>query len=224
MSAQPDDTPEQPPYVTPWNRLVGAARQLWSGNLTLAGYRISSLSAGRSPGGYALGWLFVGLQAWPGFGALQGFLRSEPGDWFRYPYLAALAWELILGSAAGLRRPWGWYLLVVAIPAVELLTLIGKIEVVWFAWEFLEPEMWRLRREAPRDVGSLMLAGLWFVYFYRRRATFGARRSWGWLEATLPRVAGPGTFDPQVLGLPWVAWPLLALALALWTRGWLWGS
>ena len=45
-------------------------------------------------------------------------------------------------------------------------------------------------------VAAVTMSALQFVYFYKRRAMFGARWRWGRLERWCPRLVGPETVDP----------------------------
>src|SRR5262245_36416780 len=96
-----------------------------------------------------------------------------------------LAWlplfSVVLSVAALFKRPWGWPVLVwgiLATPVIVVLIEIAAMPDKPFAF-------------ALRAAASAALNILWFVYFYRRRAMFGASRRWRWLEHTFPTVVGP---------------------------------
>jgi hypothetical protein len=95
------------------------------------------------------------------------------------------AWSVVLGLAAAAVRPWSWYLLMVC-------HALGP------AWILLY-----VRLVAPGWPDTLVALGvglpytlLSFVYFYRRRAMFGAARRWRGLERWWPSVAGPESAGP----------------------------
>jgi hypothetical protein len=126
---------------------------------------------------YRLGWTYVALSLLrAGWAVLLGQV------------LASL-WLLGLAASAASRWPLGWHVLL----AGSLLNLVVSI---WFVADFFArfgaPPVWAL-------VGGSVLKlsdALWFGYFYRRRAMFGAERRWQWVERLLPRLAGPETHPP----------------------------
>lgn len=96
------------------------------------------------------------------------------------------AWSLVLGLAAAAVRPWSWYVLMVC-------------HALGLAWIGLYAHL-----VAPRWLDALVALGVGlpytvisFVYFYRRRAMFGASRRWRGLEGWWPGVAGPETAAPS---------------------------
>ena len=153
---------------------------------------------------YGLGWTYVALSL---LRAVWAVLLGQ--------VLASL-WFLGLAASAVSRAPLGWHVLL----AGSLLTLAGSI---WFVADFFArfgaPPVWAL-------VGGSVLKlsdALWFGYFYRRRAMFGAERRCRWVERLLPALAGPETHPPapvaavpaRVFGLSRGAAIVLAVLTAL---------
>jgi hypothetical protein len=135
--------------------------------------------------GYAGGWLLVGLAMVKIYlGLPVGFSRNP----FALVYLIFLdpinfgplfLWGL-LGTAAALRQPWGWYVLVVTGASgcgffliLGVFILVGGIGAGFYFVAFIPP----------------ILA--WFIYFYKRRVMFGAKKRWQWFERNFPDFVGP---------------------------------
>jgi hypothetical protein len=133
---------------------------------------------------YGLGWTYVALSL------LRAVLAVLLGQ-----VLVSL-WFLGLAASAASRSPLGWHVLLAGL----LLNLAASI---WFVADFFArfgaPPVWAL-------VGGSVLKlsdALWFGYFYRRRAMFGADRRWRWAERLLPVLAGPETYPPvPVVAVP----------------------
>jgi len=94
--------------------------------------------------------------------------------------------SLIVGIAAAAGKAWSWFVL---LAAQVLLVAYGTYYMAVIARE-------------PHDktivaVGAVALSVLQFVYFYKRRAMFGARWRWERLERRHPQVVGPETRDPD---------------------------
>ena len=119
---------------------------------------------------YKLGWFFVALS-----------LFSAPS----HP-LPVSAPVLVQAVAAASRVWWGWYALVYTLPVYAGLDLFALTQL-------LGPPM------SGADVISLMVRSAlgvlwnisWLIYFYRRRAMFGANRRWRGLEVWWPKIVGP---------------------------------
>jgi len=134
------------------------------------------------PQGYALGWLFVLMEA-------STAVRSG-STWLS----RGLAFALALAAISC--RSWGWYLLIVVIPLAVALGL-GRTLINWAS------------PDHPVQVVALLLAGVaiqlaWWVYFYRRRAMFDASHRWRWLEHRYPSIAGPEVSARPVVSLRWL--------------------
>lgn len=105
-------------------------------------------------------------------------------------YLAVLP-SAVLGVAALAVTPWAWYVLVYGVPThfvtASLMNWRGGGAVG--AW----PASLRVRSFLRLGffVVGLALAVLTLVYFYRRRAMFGAARRWTAVERWWPGIAGP---------------------------------
>lgn len=176
---------------------------------------------------YTLGWVFVAFQVASALVTLSGLLRDGSYGELTYLALLLLAWQTAAAFGAGLRRAWGWYLLVVGIPTVAALLLaVDAYLTYWLASLHADPvgqwslaDWWVLLRTAKshEPAGRTLLAILSFVYFYRRCEMFGAPRGWRWLETAFPRVFGPASYRPQIFGISGVAWPVLVVAVLLWT-------
>ena len=106
--------------------------------------------------------------------------------------IVVVPFALLLAIAAALRQPWGWYVLLI----VNLLGFISFsalgvyvsfyqlfYQVMGPTWAFL--------------AFAAVLHALWFVYFYRRRAMFGAKGRWRWYEHTFPKLVGPEEHTPR---------------------------
>jgi hypothetical protein len=137
------------------------------------------------PQGYKFGWIVACgglsnlgnpalLQSWSGLGTPGATLAG-----------VVTAWSVVLGLAAAAVRPWSWYLLMAC----------HGLGLVWIALY--------ARLVAPGWPDALVALGVGlpytlfsFVYFYRRRAMFGAARRWRGLERWWPAVAGPESAAP----------------------------
>jgi hypothetical protein len=95
------------------------------------------------------------------------------------------AWSVVVGLAAAAVRPWSWYLLLVC-HGLGLVWAGLYVTFVAPAWSDV----------AVAAVVTPVYGVLSFVYFYRRRALFGARGRWRLLERWWPRVVGPETVSP----------------------------
>jgi hypothetical protein len=123
--------------------------------------------------GYALGWFLVVFAI---INMMRAAITEDPA--IIVPVVAV--WGLV-GSAAALRRAWGWYVLVVssALGSVAFLILgVGGIAArvqEGFLFVVLTP-----------------VALAWFVYFYDRRVLFGVNTRWRWVEYTVAKLVGQG--------------------------------
>ena len=92
----------------------------------------------------------------------------------------------LLAMAAVLRKPWGWYVLLV----VNLLGFISFSALGVYAFFFAL--LYQVMGDpSPFFAFVAVLNVSWFVYFYRRRSMFGAKGRWRWYERTFPRLVGP---------------------------------
>jgi hypothetical protein len=166
--------------------------------------------------GYTFGWIVacVGLsnlanpalvQGWSGSG---GTLAGGVTAWSVVLGMVAAVGSVVLGLAAAAVRPWSWYVLM-ACHALGLAWIGLYARLVAPGWL---DALVALAVGLPCTVFS-------FVYFYRRRAMFGAARRWEWLEGWWPRVAGPVTAAPGssrgFTGLPWRYRLLVIVVVAL---------
>ena len=147
------------------------------------------MSANRSQP-YRFGWVMavVGLEgAYPNiqdFGLGVGLLVA--------------VWSLLMGLAAAFVQPWGWYVLMGSYPLQLVFAPLSFVFIVTPSPLVLKVIFLAL---APA------LATVAAVYFYRRRATFGATWRWRTGERWWPRLAGPdvsaGGATRGFLGLSW---------------------
>lgn len=101
-------------------------------------------------------------------------------------FLAALSG--LIASAAGLRKPWGWYVLVVSIAIASIFFAVGGVVgVAAMVFAGIEESLAVIIGFIPAIPVNLA----WFVYFYKRRAMFGAKGRWQWFERTFPSFVGP---------------------------------
>jgi len=85
-------------------------------------------------------------------------------------------------AAMALRQPWGWYV---------LLAMIGLSLLLFVAFFVVALSGQEPAAIIMASVIVIPLDLLWFVYYYKRRAMFGAKGRWRWLERTFPSVIGP---------------------------------
>lgn len=133
------------------------------------------------PQEYSLGWLFVFLHLPLGLLIAVRERSLNPG------VLAVSTWYTLFALSAAIKRPWTWHILLagllVDIALGLALRLGGHIRMDSPSWlEYL---------------GFSILNLLWFTYFYRRRAMFGAATRWGWVENSFPSMVGPDVYVPQ---------------------------
>lgn len=124
------------------------------------------------------------------FGGIAGFLRAlEQAPQEPIGSLVEALVALLVGAAAAVRQPWGWYVLLV----INVLSLILMIALIIVGIS------------VGGDLSGLLgiffgiygfVSVLWFIYFYKRRSRFGARARWKWLERTFPRLVGPEEKTP----------------------------
>lgn len=96
------------------------------------------------------------------------------------------AWSVVVGLAAAAVRPWSWYVLL-GCHALGLLWIASYVAFRAAAWH-----------DVAIAAGlGLLYTGLSFVYFYRRRAMFGAGGRWRALERLWPGIRGPETVCPE---------------------------
>ena len=95
------------------------------------------------------------------------------------------AWSVVNGLAAAAVRPWSWYVLL-GCHGLGLVWVGLYAAFVARAWS-----------DVAVAVGvGVPYSVLSFVYFYRRRAMFGARGRWRALERVWPRIIGPEVPGP----------------------------
>jgi hypothetical protein len=123
--------------------------------------------------GYALGWIF-------GVWCLVLVLESYPAGIYGW---VNTGMTLVLAFAALAVAPWAWYALVIGLP---LHLVFSAMVVVPIFGQYVHAPLgpWFLTLGVAWHV-------LWFTYFYRRRAMFGAHSRWHMLERVCPLVVGP---------------------------------
>src|SRR5262245_56784287 len=140
---------------------------------------------------YKLGVIFVILAFWQALGNFLDLFEGRtqvPND------AISLALNTALALTAAARTPWAWHPLLGGLLGRFVLGI--AFAIIWirqFGW----PPLWALATGLllmPMDL-------LWFFYFYRRRAMFGAQLRWRWIERVLPALVGPDVYGPQPNGI-----------------------
>jgi hypothetical protein len=122
--------------------------------------------------GYGLGRLFVVLEV---LTVVTHGSNLAGGDPLVAVQVIGAAWSLALAAAAGARGPWGWHTL--------LAGLLGRIGFrVYSASAYVAHYGWPPAWAMVVTIALWLTDLLWFAYFYRRRAVFGADRRWPWVE------------------------------------------
>jgi hypothetical protein len=138
---------------------------------------------------YRYGWLVAwggcANAAYPGLVDGWSGLAGTPGTLLA---LSMMVLSVVIGLAAAAVRPWSWRV-ILGCQAVGVLASV--------AWA-------RLIAATPTDValgvGAAVLVSMaHFVYFYRRRAMFGAPWRWHALESLWPGLAGPETLGGEAV-------------------------
>jgi hypothetical protein len=164
---------------------------------------------------YKLGAAFVVVEVCAIVGDVSTLVEGSP-----LPAVVAttLSTSILLAGSAAVRTRWSWHAL--------LGGLLGRF-VVGFYFTHLSighfgwPPPWALLAVSVVKLTDL----LWFGYFYRRRALFGAQLRWHWIERTVPILGRPDTSPARmaptmflaagVFGLSRRATILLALGATL---------
>lgn len=161
---------------------------------------------------YGFGWLYVYLIfAW------TSTMSKNASDMTAYLFLAA---NVLAGLAAAVRRPWDWYVVLVAsiVHAARNLYL-GTSHILDLEAGNSGALLWM---SVVTAAGSL-LGLLYFSYFYRRRAMFGASWRWRSLERLVPALVGPEHYQKAsatvsrvgVFGMSYRMTVFVALALLM---------
>ena len=110
--------------------------------------------------------------------------------------VGAAAWLTVVGFAAAVVQPWSWYVLVAQGPLLIML---------WAIAPRLTASSWWLDTLLTFLLVAT-LSTLWFIYFYKRRAMFGAKWRWRVVERWFSSLKGPeATHEgarPGFAGLP----------------------
>jgi len=95
-------------------------------------------------------------------------------------------WSLVVGISAAAVRPWSWYVVILSPVLFAIFTgfYVTAIAPNWNA---------RIFAGVLFPIGSAIC----FVYFYKRRALFGAQSRWSWLERSCPKLVGPDTLSTE---------------------------
>lgn len=140
-----------------------------------------------APAGYRLGWLFVVTRALAAISQLES-LGTEP----LLPDIVAIGalMNTVLAAAAVRRSPWAWHVLLGGLLVAFASHGYYAVRYVpTFGW----PPLWSLAVTALLWPIEL----LYFSYFYRRRAMFGAVRRWRWVERLAPSILTPESVTPR---------------------------
>src|SRR5262245_37855663 len=148
---------------------------------------------------YLLGGLFVGLQVLLVVVAVGRVAASTRAGFVLFSDLYQVLWSTVTGVAAVSRSPWRWNVLITAL-VVDIgfriymginLAIAGRMHVT----------------PAAVLLGWMIVDGLWFSYFHRRRAMFGGSRRWSWLDRHVPAIVGPECYEPPSPGPPPIDMP-----------------
>ena len=131
---------------------------------------------------YVYGWVFAVIQL--------SYWRHHFQGWNDVMTYLWILWYVSTGIAALSVRPWAWYLLVGGHSAWLVQGVVRYSAGYWRAAATADSLSARLYI-AGAWVFALTWAALTIVYFYRRRAMFGAARRWLALERRWPGLAGP---------------------------------
>lgn len=139
----------------------------------------------------------------------RGFRRIEDGQPYRFGWFTAVSYLmgaanpdllevngvalgvahacgfLVVGLAAAVVRAWSWLVL---LASQAFILVYGGYYMAFVSHHWTD--------RAYVAVAAVTMSVLQFVYFYKRRAMFGARWRWGRLERWCPRLVGPETVDP----------------------------
>lgn len=86
----------------------------------------------------------------------------------------------LIAIAAFARRPWAWCVLLTTVGLSIPLSVVTAISATTSGSQVVLKLLVRV-----------LVALLWFVYFYKRRVMFGAKGRWHWFEETFPEWVGP---------------------------------
>ena len=127
------------------------------------------------PQGYAFGW-YVACSTLAASASSTLVVYGFPLD------LVLRSSYLVVGLAAAIVRPWSWYAL---LASVALSPGWGGLYIALVASD------WRNRLFVA--LATVLMTVVFFAYFYKRRAMFGATGRWRRLEQWCPRLIGPQT-------------------------------
>jgi hypothetical protein len=140
---------------------------------------------------YMLGGLFVGLQVLL-LSVAVGRVAESAGAGFVLFIVYQVLWSTVAGVAAVGRSPWRWKTLIAALALDVGFRVYTGINLAINGRMHLTP--------AAVLLGWMLVDGLWFSYFYRRRAMFGGSRRWHRLERYAPVIVGPDHYEFQSPG------------------------
>src|SRR5262245_10204079 len=145
--------------------------------------------------GYALGAVFVSLHVLLLLVSVGRIAETVYADYFvRFVDLYQAIWSSVAGVAALRRSSWRWHILITALPVDVAARLLIGIQLGVFG---------QLRfTNAVILLGWIITDGLWFSYFYRRRAMFAGTHRWSWLERYVPIIIGPDRYEAPHPALP----------------------
>ena len=140
--------------------------------------RVTKMAA--KPQGYAFGW-FVACNSLAMSAATASVSLVEYG----LPIdVVWRIWSVVMGVAAAVVRPWSWYVL---LSCLALYPMWGGLYIAFLAND------WQNRMFVALSAAAMTV--VFFAYFYKRRAMFGAKGRWRRLEQWCPMLVGPQTHN-----------------------------